>query len=106
MLPSWDIFRTPEEREEEFNAMVRRYYLEKGRGYTYEIERRREYGEYFHIYEITIKQTECPWSNVCTHRCRTRIGAHKWAKDYLKRGGPPEGYFDIKPDPHAMTYEG
>lgn len=105
-------FRTAEQREEDHENWVKRHYLEPGRRYTFEVnrhlERRSRFNGKVHRWTVYIKQAEAPWMIVaCKRGFRMKFQAQKWARDYLKRGGPPEGFFDPPPpDPNEILYTG
>lgn len=85
-------------------SWIDKHYLEKGRVYTYEIECRREWGKIIPKWQLEIREAEAPWGIVCIENFRTKWTAELWARAYLKRGGPPEGYFTPRVDKNATLY--
>jgi hypothetical protein len=110
MSPGLWFIETKEEREAYHQKWIKNHYLKEGKRYTFTIEKqRRDFYNIFrgHTYSPYIKQADCPWMSVCLGpKFSIPWQATKWAKDYLKRGGPPEGYFDPPPpDPNIVVYK-
>jgi hypothetical protein len=103
--------RSRAEREESHQKWVRQHYLEEGRAYTFElshlwIDGYTLLGSKRMRWSAYIKQAECPWSGCAVSpHFRFKGQAEQWARDYLRRGGPPEGYFDSPPrDPNEVVF--
>lgn len=103
---------TKEERAARDAKWVRDHYLEEGRSYTFEVCRHwmtsTNYGRRVYRWTCYIKQTEHPYMIVgCSIDHKTKWGAEKWGRDYLKRGGPPKDFFGPpSPDPNEITWNG
>lgn len=113
--------RTAEERAADHQRWIDQHYLEEGKAYTFELHKYWDHGWVpckVYSWTVHIKQADCPWMGVACNSftfpgiipfagliARTR--AIIWAKAYLKRGGPPEGYFrSAAPDPNRVVFSG
>lgn len=113
--------RTPEERRRDEERRIAEHYLEEGRAYTFELSHT-WYSGWFPMKIMTwgcfIKQAECPWSVIAYEgydynnaipflSLIARARAKRWGRSYLKRGGPPEGFFAPPPaDPNMVVFQG
>jgi hypothetical protein len=87
-------------------------WLEDGKAYRVETsriwDRTTEYGRRVHSWHVTIWQDFSPWGIVALQSgFKTKWGAEKWGRDYIKRGGPPSDYWMLnppKPNPNVMVY--
>lgn len=95
---------TPRAADPSRQKWIDEHYLEEGRAYTFAVEKRRGANR-DRGWEIIIKQADCPWSIVAL-KCgfHSKLTATRWARAYLKRGGPPEGYFDRPPDRNRIVF--
>jgi hypothetical protein len=103
---------TPEERAARRQSWEDNHYLEEGRKYTFDVSRHwlttSNHGRRIYRWTCFIRQTEHPYMIVgCSIDHKTKRKAEKWGEEYLKRGGPPEGFFDPPPpDPREITWKG
>lgn len=110
MIPSLNM-RSKEEREASHREWIEKHYLVPGKRYTFETAKywRGGYnllGGRNMEWTVYIKEADCPWMICALESFKLKVMAEKWGRDYLKRGGPPEGYFDAPlPDPNIVTYQ-
>lgn len=114
--------RTPEEKAAYEKKWHDEHWLVEGKDYTFELNKSWYSGYWPNKTEswiCFIKQSFSPWFIIASKGWTynsvvpfagfiAKSRAEKWGRDYLKRGGPPEGFFDPPNyvDPNKVTYRG
>lgn len=103
-------FLTPEENAAYEAERQHLLFFEPGKTYTYDFSNTWHSGwSPFRTmsWSVYIRQAEVPWSIIAVESFEypeampfagllAKRRAKKWGKDYLKRGGPPEGYWELR----------